>query len=108
MTTATKPSRLPQLFAALLARAQTTGDDRSTDLPGGARLAVRCVDGVVTLTISRRTKPLGATEIVTFCRDLVPEGALRWPQDGSQKVVERFDGVWHCVAFRWALGGEEQ
>ena len=104
MTTTTRaPSRLPQLFAALLARASVTGTDRSTDLPGGARLAVRCVDGVITLTISRRGKPVGSTELVTFCRDLVPAGALRWPEDGTQRAVERYDGQWHCVAFRWAL-----
>ena len=107
MSTTTKSSRLPQLFQAMLARAQTSGTDRSTDLFGGARLAVRCVDGVVTLTISRRGKDVGSTELVTFQRDLVPEGALRWPQDGSQRVVERYDGEWHCVAFRWAIESKE-
>lgn len=107
MTTTTRPSRLPQLFAALLARAQVTRTDRSTDLPGGARLAVRCRNNEVTLTISRRGKDVGATELVTFQRDLVPPHALRWPESGAQHIAERYDGSWHCVAFRWALEGGE-
>ena len=55
---------LSSLYQELHRRAADTGEDRATTLKGGARLAVRVAQGIVTLTISRKGKQLGATEIV--------------------------------------------
>jgi hypothetical protein len=82
-------------------RAALTGEDRAQELKGGARIAVRVQDGVTTLTISRKAKRLGDTEIVTFRRDCgVPSTAIRFPQEdqGTRTV----DGLqWFYIAYRW-------
>lgn len=95
------------MYQELHRRAAETGQDRAIDLRGGARLAVRVQEGVVTLTISRQKKPLGATEIEVFRRDCgVPSTAIRFPLDaqGSRTV----DGVlWHYIAFRWREGASD-
>lgn len=93
---------LANLYTELRRRAAGSGEDRATDLKGGARIAVRVKDGVVTLTISRQKKPLGATEIETFKRDCgVPSTAIRFPLDAQG--TKEHDGVtWHYIAFRWA------
>jgi hypothetical protein len=71
------------------------------ELNGGARLAVRVLGDVTTLTISRKQKPVGAVELKTFLRDCgVPESAVRFPQEG-QSVREREGSQWHSVTYRW-------
>jgi hypothetical protein len=96
---------LANIYLELLRRARETGDDRATTLRGGARLAVRCQDAVITLTISRVTKPLGATEIEVFKRDLgIPAHAIRFPQEG-QNSIARDGATWHYIAYRFC---EEQ
>src|SRR4051812_18816051 len=92
---------LANLYTELHRRASETGEDRATDLKGGARLAVRVKAGVVTLTISRVTKPLGATEIETFKRDCgVPATAERLP-DAGQRQRTRDGATWHTITYRW-------
>jgi hypothetical protein len=82
-------------------RARESGEDRSLDLKGGARIAVRVSDGVTTLTISRSKKPLGATEIETFKRDLgIPATAIRFPLEG-QRQIARDGQTWHAITYRW-------
>lgn len=92
---------LANLYTELHRRAAASGEDRALDLKGGARLAVRCLDGVTTLTISRKGKALGSTEIETFKRDCgVPSSAIRFPLDG-QRTIERDGATWHAITFRW-------
>ena len=93
---------LANLYTELHRRAAASGEDRALDLKGGARLAVRVKDGVTTLTISRSKKPLGATEIETFKRDLaIPASAARYPAEGQG--TKEHDGMpWHYIAYRWA------
>lgn len=92
---------LSSMYVELHRRARETGDDRAIDLRGGARIAVRVLDDVTTLTISRKQKPLGATEIEVFKRDCgVPGEAVRFPQEG-QNTTERDGATWHYIAFRW-------
>lgn len=92
---------LANMYLELHRRASATGEDRATDLKGGARLAVRSLDGVTTLTISRSKKPLGSVEIETFKRDCgVPPEAVRFPQEG-QRTVEREGMMWHAITYRW-------
>ena len=96
---------LSSIFTELHRNAARTGLDRATDLRGGARLAVRCREGVVTLTISRKGKRVGDVELVTFRRDCgVPESAVRFPLDEQgQRVV---DGAVHFyIAYRWREDG---
>jgi ribosomal protein L18 len=50
---------LSNLYLELHTQAARTGQDRSLDLRGGARIAVRVQDNVVTLTISRKAKKVG-------------------------------------------------
>lgn len=92
---------LNNIYLELHRRAGETGEDRAIDLKGGARLAVRVQAGVVTLTISRSKKPLGATEIETFKRDCgVPAMAIRFPLEGQG--TKEHDGMpWHYIAFRF-------
>jgi hypothetical protein len=92
---------LANIFLELKRRARDTGEDRTVDLKGGARLAVRVQADVVTLTISRSKKPLGATELETFRRDCgVPASAVRFPLEGQG--VKEHDGMpWHYIAYRW-------
>lgn len=94
---------LADLFMQLKIQAERTGEDRRLDLKGGARLAVRVQDGVTTLTIQRRAKKVGATELETFRRDCgIPAYASRWPAE-QQTTRTDADGVlWWYVAYRWA------
>lgn len=96
---------LSSVYQELHRRAKETGEDRATTLRGGARLAVRVQDTVVTLTISRKSKRLGDVEIVTFKRDCnVPESAIRFPLEGQNtRTVE--DVVWHSISYRWREDG---
>lgn len=92
---------LSNLYTELHRRAAASGEDRALDLKGGARIAVRVQAGVVTLTISRSKKLLGATEIETFKRDCnVPATAIRFPLEG-QGVKEHGGMSWHYIAYRW-------
>ena len=92
---------LANLYTELHRRARESGEDRALDLKGGARLAVRVMGGVTTLTISRKGKALGATEIETFKRDCdVPSSAIRFPLEG-QGVKEHGGMPWHYIAYRW-------
>lgn len=95
---------LSSLYTELHRQAERHGEDRAVELKGGARLAVRCIDGVTTLTISRKGKKLGDTEIVTFKQHCgVPETATRYPAEGQN--TRDADGVaWFYVAYRWAEG----
>lgn len=98
----TTTTALARLAAETRRRAQATGQDRALDLRGGARIAYRCRDGVVTLTISRKLKPLGDVELITFKRDCgVPDDATRIPAEG-QGVKARDGATWHYVSFRWS------
>jgi len=100
---------LSSIFTELHRNAARTGQDRSQNLAGGARIAVRVKEGVVTLTISRgKGKRLSDSEIETFKRDCtVPSSAVRFPLEG-QRTIEREGAVWHSISFRWAEvdGGE--
>lgn len=104
----TRTPRLATLFDYLRRRAIATGADQSADLFHGARLAVRARDGAITLTVSRRDKPVGATEISTFLAHCaVPATAQRWPSEGQGK--RDADGVtWHYVSWRWNSPFTEQ
>jgi hypothetical protein len=98
---------ITSIYTELHRRAALTGEDRSQVLTGGARLAVRVVDGVTTLTIARKTKRVGDTELITFRRDCgVPEDATRYPAEG-QGTKDLDGATWHFVAFRW-MEGEAQ
>ncbi len=98
---------LSGIYLDLWRTAQETGRDASRELHGGARLAVRVQDGVVTLTIARRTKRVGDVELKTFKRDCnVPESAIRFPLEG-QRIVERDGATWHAVSYRWKEVADE-
>lgn len=93
--------KLADLYAELRRQAARTGEDRFTELTGGARLCVRVRDGVVTLSIARRERRVGDVEETTFrvaCK--VPPEAVRWPAAGQH---ERTHGgaTYHQVVFRW-------
>jgi hypothetical protein len=95
---------LSSLYAELHYHAARSGNDRSLELKGGARLGVRVIGDVTTLTISRKGKALGATEIEVFKRDCgVPSTAIRFPQEG-QRTIERDGVTWHAITFRWREG----
>ena len=96
---------LSSIYTELHRQAARTGTDRAQTLTGGARIAVRCREGVVTLTISRKAKRIGDTELVTFKRDCgVPESAVRFPAE-EQGTKEHDDATWHYIAFRWREDG---
>ncbi len=98
---------LSNLYLELHRRARESGQDRALDLKGGARIAVRVQDGVTTLTISRKLKPLGSVEIETFKRECpVPASAIRFPLEG-QGAIAREGMQWHYIAYRWREGAEE-
>jgi hypothetical protein len=98
---------LTSIYTELHRQAARTGTDRAQDLAHGARLAVRVLEGVVTLTIARKGKRLGATEIEVFKRDCgVPETAVRFPQEGQQ-VREREGAQWHAISYRWREGDDQ-
>jgi hypothetical protein len=92
---------LSSIYTELHRRAQETGEDRALTLKGGARLAVRVLGDVTTLTISRDKKKLSATELEVFKRDCgVPASAVRFPQEG-QNPREIAGVTWWYVAYRW-------
>jgi hypothetical protein len=93
---------LSSVYQELHRRARETGLDRAFDLSGGARIAVRSIGGVTTLTISRgKGKKLSSTEIEVFKRDCgVPASAVRFPPEGQN--TRTVDGVVHFyIAYRW-------
>ena len=93
---------LSTLYQELHRRARETGEDRASDLKGGARLSVRVRDDVTTLTIARKGKRLSDTEIITFQRHLcIPPEAARYPPEGQSARV--LDGVtWHYIGYKWS------
>jgi len=98
---------LSSIYTELHRQAARTGTDRAQTLRGGARIAVRVQAGVITLTISRSKKPLGATEIETFKRDCgVPSTAIRFPLEG-QGTKEHGGMPWHYIAYRWREGVDQ-
>lgn len=93
---------LANIYTELHRRARETATDRAFDLKGGARLAVRSIEGVTTLTISRANKKVGDVELATFRRDCsVPESAVRYPAE-SQGTKTRDGAIWYFVAYRWS------
>lgn len=105
MTTTRKRSGPPlrELLATLKAQAAQFGDDRALALSHGARVAWRVKDGRVTFAVSRKEKPVGDTEIITFKAQAgVPAEAVRIPSEGQQEL--ELDGhTWHRVGWRWAV-----
>jgi hypothetical protein len=94
-------SPLHTIYQHLLERARATGTDYGETLRKGARLAVRVRDGQVTLTLSRKDKPVGDEEIATFrahCQ--VPATATRIPAEG-QRTREVKGEIWHYLAYVW-------
>jgi hypothetical protein len=92
------------IYQELLRNAKRTGEDRRHDFRGGARLAVRVRDNVITLTIARKIKRVGDTELLTFYRDCdVPRHATRWPANNEQATRTDDAGVtWYVLAFQWS------
>jgi hypothetical protein len=94
---------LSSIYTELHRRARDSGEDRSMELKGGARLAVRVLDGVTTLTISRKGKRLGDVEIVTFQHQCaIPSDAARYPAEGQSMHGDSW-----FVAYRWAEGVDQ-
>jgi hypothetical protein len=94
---------LANLYTELHRRAQQSGEDRALDLKGGARIAVRVLDGVTTLTVSRKGKKIGDAELVTFKRDCgVPPDAARYPAEGQSMHGDSW-----FVAYRWVEGVDQ-
>ncbi len=95
------PRTLDKLYLHLHEQARRSGQDRSLNLSGGARFAVRVRDGTTTVTISRAAKPLGDREVIVFKGIFnIPDTATRIPADGQG---ER-DGQ-HYVAWRFPTPG---
>jgi hypothetical protein len=92
---------LSSIYTELHRNAARTRTDRAMELKGGARLAVRVSAGVVTLTISRKGKRVGDTELITFKRECnVPDDAIRFPLD--EQGTRTVDGIlWFYIAYRW-------
>lgn len=96
---------LANIYLELHRQAQRTQTDRAIDLRGGARLAVRVKEGVTTLTISRKGKRVGATELETFRRECgIPAYASRWPAEDQATRKDDEGFLWFFVAYRWAEG----
>lgn len=94
---------LASMYTELHRQAARTGQDRRLELKGGAALAVRVQAGVITLTISRKGKRLGDTELVTFRRDCgVPATAIRYPVDEQATRKDGAGLLWYFVAYRWS------
>jgi hypothetical protein len=92
---------LADLYKRLANEARATGEDRATELTGGARLCVRIRDGVTTLSIARHGKPVGATELITFQRlCVVPPEATRWPAEGQHERAVNGKSLWQVV-YSW-------
>ena len=97
---------LASLFAEAKRAAERTHDDRLLELSGGARLGIRVEGPIVTLTIARPKKKLGATELETFKAACgIPAVAFRYPAEGQ--LTRDVEGVTHYfVAYRWVEGEE--
>lgn len=97
---------LSAIYQELHRRARETGEDRGQTLTGGARIAVRVREGVVTLTISRAKKKVGSTELEVFKRECgVPSAAVRFPQE-EQNTRTVGEVTWWYVAYRWMEDSE--
>lgn len=96
---------LASIYLQLHHQAARTNTDRRYDLKGGARIAVRVQQGVTTLTIARKGKKVGATELETFKRDCgVPAYASRWPADDQATRNDDAGLLWFYITYRWAEG----
>jgi hypothetical protein len=99
---------LAGIYLDLWRTAQETGQDASRELHGGAKLAVRVKDGIVTLTIARKTKRVGVEELKTFRRDCgVPADAARYPVEDQATRKDDAGALWYFVTYRWAEGASE-
>jgi hypothetical protein len=99
---------LTAIYFELHRRAQETGESRGHTFTGGARLAVAVSGNQTTLTIMRKGKKVGDTELTTFKRDCnVPTDAIRYPIEGQGQRVGDAGVTWHFVAYRWLEGGAE-
>ena len=93
---------LESLFLQTKIQAARTGTDRPLNLKGGARLVVRVQDGIVTLTIARKAKKVGDTELITFKDHCgVPVDAIRFPLEGQNTRTDAAGVAWSYVAYRW-------
>jgi hypothetical protein len=89
------------VYAELHRNAARTGGMRGTTLAGGLRLTVRVREGLVTLTIARKSRHVGDAELIALkCDCGVPAEAERRPVEG-QKSMERGDAVWWYLSYRW-------
>jgi len=96
---------LESMYQTLRAQASRTEEPRGQTLTGGARITVRVRDGRTTLTISRKNKPVGASELETFrAACSVPPDAERSPSEGQKLYTDDAGVVWHYLSFRWAEG----
>lgn len=96
---------LTSIYTELHRQAARTGTDRRMDLKGGARITIRVKAGIVTLTVSRKGKPVGDTELITFRRACgVPATASRYPLDEQATRKDEGGLLWWYVAYRWAEG----
>lgn len=100
---------LSHIYEALHHQAARSGEPRGQTLTGGARITVRVLGGVTTLTISRRGKHVGDTELMVFRRDCgVPETAERRPSEGQSHMTHE-GSVWFYLSFRWTeTTGQEE
>lgn len=93
---------LPALWRTLLHNARRTGQKRQMDLRGGARLGVRVRDGWIILTIARKDKPVGDTELGTFRRICgVPATADRRPPHSQAVLVDEAGTTWQYLIYVW-------
>jgi hypothetical protein len=92
---------LDTLFAHLLRRARATGKLQTAKLHGGARVAVKVLDGRVSVSIGRSGAPVGASEEQTFRRFFkVPAHAQRRPVAGqAHKPLD--DQDWNVIGWIW-------
>jgi hypothetical protein len=93
---------LINMYTHLLDRARASGQDRHVDLHGGARVAVRVKDGLITVSIARTPQRLGDVEIITFHKHFqIPAHAVRFPEEGQAKrTVDKTD--WWMIGWTWA------
>lgn len=92
---------LQTLYQELHRHARESGEARGQTLKGGARITVRVVGAFTTLTIARRGKYVGDTELIVFRRDCgVPADAERRPEAG-QNHMEHSGAIWFYLSFRW-------
>jgi len=92
---------LSAIYAELHRRAKDSGEPRGQTLTGGARLTVRVIGDATTLTISRKGKLVGETELATFRAACgVPADAERRPVTGQNRM-EHDGATWYYCSFRW-------